>query len=289
MRVADIDQELEQARAHGPVRDIIIPPCPELLTELQGAVQHGDPDPAEIARIAGADVAMAAALMRLANSSQYARSRAAQTVAQAIGMLGVKQSVAVLTGFLTRNAIRVDAALISHFWDTSTRRSLAMAYIARQLYGVDPDIAQTCGLFCHVGIPVMLQGLKGYTGTLAEAMARQDRSFTETENAAHRTNHAVVGAIVARTWKLPPVIAFAVRLHHDFTALGDANIAAEVRSLVAIALVAEHLVAMHEGVQVQREWERFGAACLAHLQIGEAEVEGWVDALHPVFEGVNLG
>ncbi len=43
MRVADIDQELEQARAQGPVRDIVIPPCPELLTELQGAMRQGDP------------------------------------------------------------------------------------------------------------------------------------------------------------------------------------------------------------------------------------------------------
>ncbi len=289
MRVADIDQELERARTHGPVRDIIIPPCPELLAELQRAVREGDPDPAEIARITGADVAMAAALIRLANSSRFARARSASTVGQAISVLGVKQSVAALTGFATRRAVPVDAALISHFWDSSTRRSLAMAHIAQQLYGVDPDIAQTCGLFCHVGIPVMLQGVKGYTGTLAEAMARQDRSFTETENAAHKTDHAVVGAIVARTWKLPPVIAIAVRLHHDFTVLGDAGFSAEVRALVAMALVAEHLVAQHEGVEVQREWERHGPACLAYLQVGESEVEAWADALHPAFEGVNLG
>jgi HD-like signal output (HDOD) protein len=289
MQLADIDKELELARAQGPVRDIIIPPCPELLTELQREVRQGDPDPAAIARIAGADVAMAASLIKTSNSSLYARSRTASTVAQAISMLGVGPSVQVLTGFLARNAIRVNAALISHFWETSTRRSLAMGYIARQLYGVDPDIAQTCGLFCHVGIPVMLQGVKGYSGTLAEAMARQDRSFTETENAAHKTDHAVVGAIVARTWRLPPVIAAAVRLHHDFSALKAANIGPEVRTLVASALVAEHLVGLHEGVQVQREWDRYGAECLAYLQVGEGELEGWVDALHPIFESVSLG
>jgi hypothetical protein len=27
----------------------------------------------------------------------------------------------------------------------------------RQLYELDPEQAQLCGLFCHVGIPVMLQ------------------------------------------------------------------------------------------------------------------------------------
>jgi HD-like signal output (HDOD) protein len=119
-------------------------------------------------------------------------------------------------------------------------------------------------------------------------MARQDRSFVQTENAAHRTDHAVVGAIVARTWRLPQVIAHAVRLHHDFAVLGDATVAQDVRYLVAIAALAEHLVAQHEGLQEQREWQQHGAACLALLQIGEPEVETWIDGLYPVFESVVM-
>jgi HD-like signal output (HDOD) protein len=286
MQVADIDRELEWARRQGPVRDIVIPPCPELLAALQREVARGDPDPEEIARIAGGDVAMAAALIRMANSPMYARANPASSVAEALAMLGVGQTVAILTGFLARGAIRINSPLVEHFWETSTRRSLAMAYIARQLYGVDAGVAQTCGLFCHVGIPILLQGLRGYAGTLAEALARQDRSFTQTENAVHHTDHAVVGAIVARTWKLPPVIALAVRLHHDFTSLDAPAIALEVRNLVAMAAVAEHLVADFEGVQQQREWLQHGPRCLSQLQVAESEVDAWVDALHPVFESV---
>ena len=260
LQIADIDRELDQARAEGPVRDIVIPPCPELLTALQLEMRQPDPDPAEVTRIAGSDVAMAAALLR----------------------------TAILTGFLARSSIPAHSPLLEHFWETSTRRSLAMAFIARQLHGVDAEVAQTCGLFMHVGLPILLQGLRGYAGTLAEAMARQDRSFTETENAAHRTDHAVVGAIVARTWYLPPVIAFAIRLHHDFHVLRVSSIPAGVRTLVALATVAEHLVADFEGVQIQREWAQYGPTCLAYLQIGESEVDLWVDTLHPVFESVVL-
>lgn len=286
MNVVEINRELDVARDAGPLRDIIIPPCPELLAELQLEVSQCDPDPGVIARIAGSDGAMAASLIRISNSSFYARSQPVRTVAESVAMLGVGPTVSVLTGFLARNAIHVNSPLLAHFWESSTRRSLAMAYIARQLYDVDADVAQTCGLFCHVGIPVLLQGLKGYSGTLAEAMARQDRTFTQTENAAHRTDHAVVGALVAKTWRLPAVISIAVRLHHDFTALRDDAIPLEVRNLVAIAAIAEHLVGKHEGVQEQREWERHGDECLAFLQVGAAEVDAWVDALYPAFESV---
>ena len=289
MNVAEIDRELDLAATHGPVRDIIIPPCPELLVALRTEISGSDPDPAEISRIAGSDVAMAASLIRIANSPMFARSRPAFTVAEAVAMLGVGQTVNILTGFFVRRAVPIQSPLIEHFWETSTRRALAMGFIARQLYGVDPDIAHTCGLFCHVGIPVMLQGLSGYAATLAEALAREDRSFVDTENAAHRTSHAVVGALVARTWRLPAVISVAVRLHHDFTVLRDAQIPAEARTLVAMALVAEHLVAQHEGLAELQEWAQYGPACLAYLHVDASEVDAWTDTLHPMFESAAIG
>ena len=289
MKVAQINRELDQARDAGAVKEIIIPPCPELLAELQREVNQGDPDPAAIARIAGSDVAMAAALIRVANSALYTRKRPVRTVAESVAMLGVAPTVSILTGFLARNAIRVNSPLLEHFWESSTRRSLAMAYIARQLYGVSPDLAYTCGLFCHVGIPILMLGVRGYAGTLTEALARQDRSFTETENAAHKTDHAVVGALVARTWRLSKPIYQAVRVHHDFTVLQDKTVLAEVRMLVAMGLVAEHLVTLHEGVGEQREWALYGPACLTSLAINETEVDHWQDDLHALFESASLG
>lgn len=281
------DRELDHALASGPLRDIAIPPCPELLVALRVEMNKEDPDPHVVASIASRDVAMSASLIRTANSPYYARSRPATSVSDALGLLGVRMAEKLLTAILMRHAIRVNSPVLEHFWDTSTRRALAMTHIARQLYGVDPALAYTCGLFCHVGIPILMQGVPGYSGTLAEALARQDRSFTDTENAAHKTDHAVVGALVARTWRLPPSIYQAVRLHHDFTILKDKSVASDVRALVAMALIAEYLVALHEGVEKHKEWAQHGAACLSYLNVTNGEVEIWVDALHPQFESVS--
>nr|WP_315464992.1 HDOD domain-containing protein [uncultured Rhodoferax sp.] len=285
MRIAEIDREIDTARAEGPLRDIVIQPCPALLSDLRVEVNREDPEPATIAKIASRDVAMAAALIKVANSPIYARSRPADTVAEAVALLGISQTVSILTGFLLRQSMQVQSPLLEHFWETSTRRAYAMGYIARQMYGVNADIAHTCGLFCNVGIPVMLQGIKGYEATLAHAMAQTEKTSTEVENEAHRTDHAVVGAIVAKTWRLSPDVAHAVRLHHDFTVLKDDSIPPKVRTLVAMAALAEHLVALHEGVQENREWELHSAECLAYLHVSEAEIEHWQDALHAQFEG----
>ena len=79
-----------------------------------------------------------------------------------------------------------------------------------------------------------------------------------------------------------------MRLHHDFTVLRSGTVPAEVRTLVAMALVADHLVAQHEGVAQGQEWEQYGAECLAYLHITDVEVDAWVDALHGVLDAVTL-
>jgi HD-like signal output (HDOD) protein len=289
LSTARITATLQQERQTAAVRDIVIPPCPELLLRLQDATAHGEPDIGAIGQIASADVAMAAALIRVANSPLHGFGSAVQTVGQALTVLGVNPAVQLLTGFLTRQALRSHAPLMAHFWETSGRRALACDHIARQLYTMDSGLAYSFGLFCHVGMPVMMQGLRGYAGTLTEALARKDRSFVATENAAHRTDHAVVGAIVARTWHLPMQVALAVRLHHDFTCLSDGDIDPAVRHLVAMGLVADQLLNQHEGPSGQKEWLQHGEACLQHLEIGEAELDHWVDQLDPVFEAHALG
>ncbi|MCU0931760.1 MAG: HDOD domain-containing protein [Serpentinimonas sp.] len=290
---AGIDLELDRARRSGPVRDIIIPPCPELLRQLQEATAHGEPDVNALQQIAAADVAMAAALIRQANSPVYALQQPALTAGQALTVLGVRPAVQLLTGFLTRHALQVQSPVLDHFWESSTRRALACEHIGHQLYGMNPGLAYSFGLFCHVGMPVLMRAVKGYGSTITEALARKDRSFTQTENANHRTDHAVVGAIVARTWRLPLEVAHAIRLHHDFRVLADASLDPTVGHLVAMGLIADHLVQQHEGLggkgslSEPTDWDRYGPVCLTHLQVGPAEVDMWIDELHPAFEAVQ--
>jgi HD-like signal output (HDOD) protein len=275
-----IDRELDQARADGPARTLIIPPCPELLTRLQDAMAHDDPDWDEVTSIANADVAMAASLVRAANSPLYARNTQVHSVPEAMSLLGLQQCATLLTQFLTAKALPLNHPALEHFWEGSTRRAVAMGFIARQLYSVPADLAHTCGLFCDVGIPILLQGLRGYPGTLAEARARSDRSFTDTEQAAHRTDHSIVGALVARAWRLPEALKLAIRLHHEGEAVSDRGIDSTVRNLIALTVVADHAVDEYEQRPASNDWAKRGAACLQHLQIGESELLHWHDTLH---------
>lgn len=274
-----IAAELQQAQRSGPLREIKIPPCPVLLQRLRAALDAAEPDLAEVQAIAAADVAMSAALLRVANSPVHlGGGMPCVSVGQAMTRLGLRPTAQLMTAFLLRNALPVHSPHLQRFWERNRLRAQAMALIAAQLPGMDADLAASHGLFCHVGIPVMLQQLRGYGVTLVEAAARIDRPFVATEDANHRSNHAVVGALTVRAWGLAPQLMASVRLHHDFTVL-DGGIEPEVASLVAAGLIAEQLMRRIEGLDADVDWAAHGGAALSWLQVGADEMEEWAERL----------
>jgi HD-like signal output (HDOD) protein len=281
---ATIARELDQARRNGPLKTIVVPPCPALLVQLREALSAAVPDLTAVARIASSDVAMSATLIRQANSARHNTGQPVRSIGQALTRLGLDTTAAAMTAFLASSAIHPDKRHLARFWETSGERGTAMGLLSRRLPGLSPDVAQTCGLFLHVGLPVMLQSLRGYGGTMVEAQARRDRTYVQTENANHRTDHAVVGALVARVWQLAPEVMATIRLHHDLDALADDRVEPEVRSYVALALVAELLLRRRESLPPDAEWNQHGAAALSWLGIDESELDLWHDQLCEAFE-----
>ncbi|MFT7772377.1 HDOD domain-containing protein [Roseateles sp.] len=284
-RAQQIRDDLDQSRRRGPLQQIQIPPCPELLAQLQQAMSTPEPDLNLVARIASSDVAMAATLLRIANGPLFKPvGLPCTTVGQAMNRLGLRESVSVMSGFLLQHAIPVNAPQLARFWQRSTKRAIAMATIAQQLPGLSPDLAHSFGLFLHVGMPVLLQSVRGYASTMVEAGARIDRPYIATENANHKTDHAVVGALVVRVWNLPQQLMAAIRLHHDFTALGHGDIEPEIHTLIAAGLIAEHLMRRHEGLPEDADWAGHHAAAMDWLHIGWDELAQWEEAVNLQFD-----
>jgi len=281
-----IVEELERQRRSGPLQQITIPPCPDHLLRLQLALSEPDPDLNVVSHIVSSDAAMAATLLRNANAALYAGDQPVRTVGGAMNRLGLDLTATLLTEVILKQTIKADHPRLKGFWATATLRAAAMQHLAHQVPGVAPALAQLYGLFCHVGIPVMLQRLPGYSGTMVEAAARRDRSYAETENANHRTDHAVVGALVARAWQVAPPVMAAIRLHHDLTHLRNGNADGEVQTLLALGVLAEEFVCRRLTLALDSDYVKHRPLALEWLQASDEDAAGWEDALQPVFDGI---
>ncbi len=282
----EVLEQIDRARSNGPLKDLVIPACPALLVRLRKAMAEAEPDLNEVAHIATSDVAMSATLLLNANSPRFAAGGPVQTLGQAMNRLGLQGAAAVMTRFLTQQAIRVNLPQLERFWERAAKRAVVMGALAERLLGVSSDLAYTYGLFCHVGLPVMVQSVRGYRSTMVEAEARTDRSYVATENVNHRTDHAVVGALVARVWRLAPSLVAAIRLHHDLDALTERGAEAEVNTLVAMGLVAQYLVDRHEAIEINVDWLEHGEAALRWLHLSVGDLLAWEEELQDTLNQV---
>jgi HD-like signal output (HDOD) protein len=266
------------------VQSIRIPPRPSLLADVQLEMAKEDPDPKKIGQLISKDVAMSASLLKSANSAFFALPRKAETVEQAAKLLGVTQCYSLILGLIARKAIHGNGLALSGFWDTATKRSFAMARIARLNRLCPPDIAHTFGLFCDIGIPMLLSRFPEYTATLREAHNNLESTITEIEDRRHGTNHATISSIMSRSWGLSPAITEAIRNHHSYELMTENNTSKTVAALLAMCVLSERAIQMYRGVHETAEWNLGGLAACEVLAISEHEAEEWCDQLHHLFD-----
>lgn len=281
--VAAPAQVIETTVEDALLRSIRIPPRPSLLVDLQQELGQSDPSPRKIARIIGNDVGMSGALLKLANSPFFGASRKAKSVEQAINFLGINQCAALLTGLLAREAIGGNDSALNSFWETSARRAQAVVVASRKLRIAPPDIAHTFGLFCDIGVPLLMDRFPDYKNTFAQAQLEPVGKITAVEDARHATNHASIGCLLARNWGLSPDVSWAILHHHDYEVMDDEATDDAVRSLVALSVIAEKAIRRYQGYGDSLEWDKGGDYACRHLGLSDDEIEDLLDELHETF------
>jgi len=269
------------------VKTIRIPPRPGMLADVQKELSNHDPEPKRLAAIIANDVALSASLLKLTNSPFFGLRLKATSVDHAVNLIGMKQCGLLMTGLIARQSVQVENVSLVKFWDFSAKRAQAMSHLASRMRICSPDMAHTFGLFCDIGIPLLLERFPEYQQTLEIANQESEVSFTKVEQAHHNTSHTSVGALMARTWGLPEDISNAILLHHDYPVLTDGITPDSVRVLIALALVAEFAIHKYHGQESMAEWEKGGRLACEYLGLTSHELEDRFEELHDLFNQLH--
>ncbi len=273
--------QIADAEADALVRSMGIPPRPATLLDLQAEIGKEDPDFQRVARLVASDVALTAAMLRIVNSPAYALRRQCDTVDQAVRLIGLKQIAQIVTGVMLRKSIRTDGPQLTRFWDVSGKRSFALSRLAVELGGgtVDVDVAQSFGLFCDVGIPLLMHRFADYGQTLKDCNDVKEKSVIDVEQERHSTDHALIGSVMARSWGISKTVCQAIRLHHDYSVFQDASIPDPVCRLIAMGLIAELAIQRFARLNISTEWNKGGQAAMGALVLSDVDAEDWIERL----------
>ena len=262
------------------LRGFEIPPCPAILTELQATLKRKDFDTRDIARLISRDVALAAAVIRVANSPALGLRRRADSIGTALSLLGSQQMLNLVVAELLKRAASSDRGMrLERFWERAALTAGTCSRLAQRLGGVSRDLAYCFGLFRDCGIPLMMRRFPDYKATLQLANA-SERPFTRVEDERHGVDHAVIGYLLARSWRLADSLCAAIGSHHELSTLEadhESGLCGESCALIALGLVSERVVNLFQHSPEESEWRRGCARVAGFFALSEAELDDCID------------
>jgi HD-like signal output (HDOD) protein len=231
------DKDAEQV-----LSGICIPPCPAILTKLMKEMRGDEPNFVSISRLISEDASLSAAMLQTVNSAFYGLRTKANSVQQAIILLGLREVRRLATRVLLRDAFSNGSSeCMEQYWESSSTIAQISAYLADHFGGFDRDQAYTFALFRDCGMLAMMDSYQDYTPVLPGDTSAAAANVIAHENKRHNMNHALVGANLAKIWLLPEDIYKPILWHHDYVTLlkGREKIAPAYARHIALALAAE--------------------------------------------------
>jgi len=219
-----------------------LPPLPSLVLELVESLGQEGLSAEQFATKISQDQALAAKTLRLANSSFYGRGRRVGSVAEAIGVLGLRTVRGVVTAAGLAGSFGRPADFDHNaFWRHSLASALSAQALANELGRDDADLAFTVGLLHDIGRLALASAFAPAYAEVERWRREQDCPADDAERAVLGIDHAEVGGLIAGHWNFSPAIVDAIREHHappataGLTLTGVAHVADAIAHALGLA------------------------------------------------------
>lgn len=228
----------------------------------------------EIADIIEYDEAIAATLLRAANSAMFGGRIRVERIGDAVARLGIDQLLSIALGsHFKRLSVPVEFYDLSQddLWLHAAVASLA----AKEIISVCPRagipaLAAVAALTHDIGKLIIVRHVDADVSQILEIERDRGISFVEAERDLLGFDHAEVGAAVAEKWAFPDDVRHAIEFHHQVPAIDPSPmldtvvLANAVAKTLGVGLGAEGMNVMMDGGCLKRlglHYNDFGRLC----------------------------
>ena len=262
-----------------------LPTIPVLLVHILAAVEGERANTRDLVDLLQRDQALAARVLRLANSSFFGCNRQVGSLPRAVMLLGFSTVKNLALGIKIWEAFHGRGGpYLATLWEHAVLVGGAARLIGQRTRTGDPEELFTAGLLHDIGRLVL--ALK-FPASYASLAATSGAALVEAERAAFEVDHTQAGAWLAEAWALPPAIAATAAQHHEPLAPGASLTASAIVNLAnRLAHWTDAQGAL--AAEAEPELEAIGAAGLSFAVCAEitATLEGQKDELRAFFGGV---
>lgn len=195
-----------------------LPPMPQTVLkarEIMADPKSGFKDLADILEV---DQAIAAKILKIANSSYYGLRENVTSIQKASVVLGHKTLGELITmgGISTLLGNRLEGYGLDagDLWKHVLAVAFGSKIIAEK---IEPELANdafTSGLLHDSGKLILDGYIMERWQSFEEVMADGEHSFLDAEKAVLELSHAEIASEVCKAWKIPKALTVAIRYHH---------------------------------------------------------------------------
>jgi putative nucleotidyltransferase with HDIG domain len=192
-----------------------LPALPSLVLDILQSFNDEDVDVSTLAHKIACDQAIAARVLRVANSPFFGLSGQIGSIPEAVAVLGINNLRGLVTGAAVINAFSCAQAGFDWkvFWRHSIDTAVCAKVLARYVRG-NEETAFTAGLLHDLGkllisvhYPTALGGVNGFMDACTPERLQAERD-------ALGIDHAELGGKIAELWRFPKDIRDAIARHH---------------------------------------------------------------------------
>jgi HD-like signal output (HDOD) protein len=145
---------------------LVLPSLPEVAVRIRRLIDEGTNSAKKISQAVNTDPAIAAKLIKAANSPLFRGTKEFETSSQAIVRLGMQTTKQLVTSFTVKELFKVKSNVLKKRMDALWQHSIEIASIcfvlARHTRGLDPDQGLLAGLLHDIGVVPILMYAEEY-------------------------------------------------------------------------------------------------------------------------------
>lgn len=177
---------------------LVLPSLPDVAVRVGNALKDDTSDAHQIAEIAQTDPAIAAKLVKAANSAMYGGSHKVDSCTAAVVRLGTELTHKLVMTFAVKELFKTSSSLLNRrmkkLWDHSTRVAAISHVLAKKLGKFDPEHALLAGLVHDIGVLAILNYALEYPE------AQENKRILDSTIKSLRGQ---IGALILRNWGFP--------------------------------------------------------------------------------------
>ena len=202
----------------------VIEACPELpvvpavLARVTAMISGDSADAKSLGEIVQNDEALAARVLRCANSAAFGVPGKSFDLPTSIARLGSKELIRIIARHEAAKMLPDRGTVYGlsrvALWRNAVGGAVAAERLAKDSGAADPQQAYVAALLRDIG-KLVIESVLGESAVANIPDSDGTRQFVDAERDALGLDHAELGAALAAKWDLPDGIVGAIRFHHE--------------------------------------------------------------------------